>query len=269
LWSCSITRCDHLYKRAAEPFEELNLLHTQSGDRMTTATNDLVLPGLAPTLLPVVGGGRFPVRRVYCVGRNYVSHIREMKEADEREPPFFFQKPRDAVVGDGAVVPYPADTTDFQYEVELVAAIGTDGRNVDAASALEHVWGYGIGIDLTRRDRQRDIRDLQLPWEAGKSFDSSAPCSAIHPSTTVGHPSAGAITLGVNGKEHQRGDLEEMIWNVAEIVAQLSRQYTLRAGDLVLTGTPAGVGPVVRGDRIEAAIEGLGTLSVTIGPPEA
>jgi len=231
--------------------------------------NDLVLPAVEPTLLPVVGGGRFPVRRIYCVGRNYVSHIREMKEADEREPPFFFQKPRDAIVGDGAVVPYPPDTTDFQYEVELVAAIGKDGRNIDAASALGHVWGYGIGIDLTRRDRQRDMRDLQLPWEAGKSFDHSAPCSAIHPSATVGHPAAGVITLSVNGTEHQRGDLAEMIWNVPEIVAQLSRQYTLRTGDLILTGTPAGVGPVVPGDRIEGAIEGLGTLVFTIGSPEA
>jgi fumarylpyruvate hydrolase len=235
---------------------------------MTTEPHDLVLPALAPTLIPVVGGGRFPVRRIYCVGRNYVSHIREMKEADEREPPFFFQKPRDAIVGEGAVVPYPPDTTDFQYEVELVAAIGRDGRNIDTASALGYVWGYGIGVDLTRRDRQRDMRDLQLPWESGKSFDCSAPCSAIHPSAAVGHPSAGAITLSVNGEEHQRGDLREMIWNVPEIVAQLSRQYTLRAGDLILTGTPAGVGPVVPGDRIEGAIEGLGKLVFTIGPPE-
>jgi len=234
-----------------------------------TAPDDLVLPALPPILLPVAGGGLFPVRRIYCVGRNYVSHIREMKEADEREPPFFFQKPRDAIVGDGAVVTYPPDTTDFQYEIELVAAIGKDGRGIDAAAALDHVWGYGIGIDLTRRDRQRDMRDLQLPWEAGKSFDQSAPCGVLHPSATIGHPSAGAITLAVNGREHQRGDLAEMIWNVPEIVAQLSRQYTLRAGDLILTGTPAGVGPVVPGDRIEGAIEGLGTLRITIGPPDA
>lgn len=230
---------------------------------MTTA--DLVLPAIAPTLLPVAGGGRFPVRRIYCVGRNYVSHIREMKEADERDPPFFFQKPRDCIVGDGGVVPYPPDTGDFQYEVELVAAIGKDGRNIAVASALDHVWGYAVGIDLTRRDRQRDMRDRQLPWEAGKSFDHSAPCGSIHRASAIGHPASGAITLSVNGEEHQRGDLKEMIWNVPEIVAQLSRQYVLRAGDLIMTGTPAGVGPVVPGDRIAAAIENLDTLNISIG----
>ena len=235
---------------------------------MTTAPNDLVLPAIAPTLLPVIGGGQFPVRRIYCVGRNYASHIREMKEADERDPPFFFQKPRDAVVDDGAVVPYPPDTDDFQYEVELVAAICKDGRNISVDDALGHVWGYGIGIDMTRRDRQRDMRDLQLPWESGKSFDHSAPCGPLYPAAKVGHPAAGAITLSVNGQEHQRGDLGEMIWNVPEIVAQLSRQYTLCTGDLILTGTPAGVGSVVPGDRVDAAIDGLGTLTFTIGTKE-
>lgn len=232
------------------------------------AAQTLVLPAIEPTLLPVVGGGLFPVRRVYCVGRNYVSHIREMKEADERDPPFFFQKPRDSIVNNGATVPYPPDTKDFQYEVELVAAIGKDGRNIDVKAALDHVWGYAVGIDLTRRDRQRDARDLQLPWEAGKSFDYSAPCGAIHPAAKIGHPAAGAITLSVNGVEQQRGDLQEMIWNVAEVVAQLSRQMTLRAGDLIMTGTPAGVGPVVPGDQILATIVGLDGLTLTIGEPE-
>jgi fumarylpyruvate hydrolase len=234
-----------------------------------SAPNSLVLPAIEPTFLPVAGGGLFPVRRVYCVGRNYVSHIREMKEADERDPPFFFQKPRDAIVGDGATVPYPPDTADFQYEVELVAAIGKDGHDISVASALDYVWGYAVGIDLTRRDRQRDMRDLRLPWEAGKSFDYSAPCGAIHPASRIGHPAAGAITLSVNDAEQQRGDLKEMIWNVPEIAAQLSRQFTLRMGDLILTGTPAGVGPVVSGDRIRAAIEGLKTLTVKIGEPNA
>ena len=224
-----------------------------------------VLPAIEPTLLPVVGGGLYPVRRVYCVGRNYVSHIREMKEADERDPPFFFQKPRDAIVANGAAVPYPPDTTDFQYEVELVAAIGEDGSNIDVKTALRHVWGYTVGIDMTRRDRQRDARDLQLPWEAGKSFDFSAPCGAIHRAASIGHPSAGAITLSVNGVERQRGDLKELIWSVPEIIAHLSRSYTLRAGDLIMTGTPAGVGPVLPGDRIVAAIDGLDDLSFTIG----
>ena len=227
--------------------------------------DQLVFPAIEPTVLPVVDGGLYPVRRIYCVGRNYASHIREMKEADERDPPFFFQKPRDAIVNDGATVPYPPDTDDFQYEIELVAAIGKDGRDIDVASALDHVWGYAVGIELTRRDRQRDARDLQLPWEAGKSFDHSAPCGPIYPVSSVGHPAAGAITLAVNGKEHQRGDLKEMIWNVPEIVAQLSRQMTLKVGDLILTGTPAGVGPVVPGDVMVGAVEGLGSITITVG----
>jgi fumarylpyruvate hydrolase len=227
--------------------------------------DQLVFPAIEPTVLPVTGGGLFPVRRIYCVGRNYVSHIREMKEADERDPPFFFQKPRDAIVRDGAVVPYPPDTNDFQYEIELVAAIGKDGSDIDVATALDHVWGYAVGIELTRRDRQRDARDLQLPWEAGKSFDHSAPCGALHPASRLGHPSAGAITLSVNGTEKQRGDLKVMIWNVPEIVAQLSRQMMLNVGDLIMTGTPAGVGPVVPGDVMVGTVEGLGTLTVTVG----
>jgi fumarylpyruvate hydrolase len=227
--------------------------------------DQLVFPAIEPTVLPVADGGLFPVRRIYCVGRNYVSHIREMKEADERDPPFFFQKPRDAIVNDGAVVPYPPDTNDFQYEIELVAAIGKNGRDIDVAVALDYVWGYAVGIELTRRDRQRDARDLQLPWEAGKSFDYSAPCGPIFLASKIGHPAAGAITLAVNGCEQQRGDLKEMIWNVPEIVAQLSRQMTLKVGDLIMTGTPAGVGPVVPGDVMVGAVEGLGTLTITVG----
>jgi fumarylpyruvate hydrolase len=194
--------------------------------------DQLVFPGIEPTVLPVAGGGLYPVRRIYCVGRNYVSHVREMKEADERDPPFFFQKPRDA--------------------------IGKDGRDIDIANALDHIWGYAVGIELTSRDRQRDARDLQLPWDAGKSFDHSAPCRSIH-------PASGAITLSVNGTEQQRGDLKEMIWNVPEIVAQLSSQMTLKVGDLIMTGTPAGVCPVVPGDVMLGAVEGLGTLTVTVG----
>lgn len=225
-------------------------------------------PAIEETVLTIAGGGLYPVRRVYCVGRNYVSHIREMKEADERDPPFFFQKPRDSIVADGAEVPYPPMTTDFQYEVELVVAIGKGGRNIDPAKGLDHVWGYAVGIDLTRRDRQRDARDLRLPWEVGKSFDHSAPCGPLHPAASVGHLKQGAIALTVNGREHQHGDLREMIWHVPEIVAQLSKQVTLAAGDLIFTGTPAGVGPVVAGDRIQATVEGLAPLTITVGPPE-
>jgi fumarylpyruvate hydrolase len=224
---------------------------------------------IAATEVPVAGGGFFPVRRIYCVGRNYLDHIREMKEADEREPPFFFQKPRDAAVPDGARVPYPPFTSDFQFEVELVVAIGRDGRNIPAADANKYIWGYAVGIDLTRRDRQRDARDLRLPWEVGKSFDASAPCGAIAQGCDPAHFERCAISLSVNGVERQRGDTGQMIWSVPEVIAQLSKQVTLVAGDLIYTGTPSGVGPVVPGDLINAHIDGLPPLTITITPPEA
>jgi fumarylpyruvate hydrolase len=228
-----------------------------------------VLPEISATEVPVLGGGLFPVRRVYCVGRNYLDHIREMKEADERDPPFFFQKPRDAVVADGARVPYPPFTSDFQFEVELVAALGRGGREIAVADASNHIWGYAVGIDLTRRDRQRDARDMRLPWEVGKSFDASAPCGAIMQGCDGAHFEHCAISLSVNGIERQRGDIGQMIWSVPEVIAQLSKQVTLGAGDLIYTGTPAGVGPVVPGDLIKAHIDGLPPLTITIAPPEA
>jgi fumarylpyruvate hydrolase len=228
-----------------------------------------VLPAIPATEVPLVGGGFFPVRRVYCVGRNYLDHIREMKEAGERDPPFFFQKPRDAVVLDGAQVPYPPFTSDFQFEVELVIALGRGGRDVAITDAANHIWGYAVGIDLTRRDRQRDARDLRLPWEVGKSFDASAPCGNIAPARDAQHFNGGIITLSVNGVERQRGDIGQMIWSVPEVIVQLSKQVTLGAGDLIYTGTPAGVGPVVPGDLIAAHIDGLPSLTITIAPPEA
>lgn len=227
-----------------------------------------VLPAVNETVVPVLGGGMFPVRRIYCVGRNYVDHIREMKEADERDPPFFFQKPRDAIVQDGDIVPYPPLTSDFQFEGELVLAIGKPGRQIAVEAALDHVFGYAAGIDLTRRDRQRDARDMRLPWEIGKSFDASAPCGRITPVTDNGHRTSGPFSLSVNGEERQRGDLSQMIWNVPEIIAQLSRQVTLGMGDLIFTGTPAGVGAVVPGDEIVVKIEGLKPLTITIAAPE-
>jgi fumarylpyruvate hydrolase len=223
-----------------------------------------MLPAIPVTGVPVVGGGFFPVRRVYCVGRNYLDHIREMKEADERDPPFFFQKPRDSVVPDGSRVPYPPFTEDFQFEVELVLAIGVGGRDITVDEALDHIWGYAVGIDLTRRDRQRDARDMRLPWEMGKSFDASAPCGVIAPARDARHFSGCAITLSVNGVEKQRGDIGQMIWSVPEIVAQLSKQMKLEPGDLIYTGTPAGVGQIVPGDVIDARIEGLPSLGITI-----
>jgi fumarylpyruvate hydrolase len=220
------------------------------------------------TVVPVVGGGSFSVRRIYCVGRNYLDHIREMGEADERDPPFFFQKPTDAIVLDGSVVPYPPFTSDYQYEVELVAAIGGGGRHIPAGEALGHVFGYAIGLDMTRRDRQREARALQLPWEMGKSFDQSAPCGPIHKAASVGHPAAGEITLAVNGVGKQAGDLRALIWPLPDIIARLSEQYHLMTGDLIYTGTPAGVGPVVPGDVMVGRIAGLGTLTITVGPKE-
>ncbi|NEU95288.1 fumarylacetoacetate hydrolase family protein [Bradyrhizobium uaiense] len=226
----------------------------------------MLAPCPEPTTLPVAGAATcFGVRRVYCVGRNYVEHIREMKEGDERDPPFFFQKPSDSILREGSEVPYPPSTDDFQHEIELVVAIGRGGSNISADQSLEHVFGYAIGIDMTRRDRQREARERGLPWEIGKSFDRSAPCGPIHPAEKVGHIGSGAISLSVNGAVRQRGDLGQMIWNVAEIVANLSQQYTLVPGDLIFTGTPAGVGPVVPGDCMTGVIAGLGEISFKIG----
>ena len=217
-----------------------------------------------PVSIAIVGSEqRFPVRRVYCVGRNYLAHIREMKEGDERDPPFFFQKPADSVVTDGRV-PYPVLTDDFQFEFELVVAIGSEAQDVSPEDSLDHVFGYAAGLDMTRRDRQRECNKRGLPWEQGKSFDHSAPCGAIHPVAQVGHIRSGALSLAVNGAARQDSVLEKMIWNVHEIVSELSKQYRLFPGDLIYTGTPEGVGPVQRGDRLVGRIEGLAPLQVEI-----
>lgn len=191
-----------------------------------------------------------------------------MKEGDERDPPFFFQKPADSVVADSVSIPYPPDTDDFQFEIELVVALGDGGRDLKPEQALEKVFGYAVGIDLTRRDRQREMRGKMLPWERGKSFDASAPCSAIRRVSEIGHISKGSITLDLDGVEKQRGDLAQMIWNVPEIIANLSSSFTLAAGDLIMTGTPAGVGPVLPGHRLHGQIEGVGELTVFIAPRE-
>lgn len=219
--------------------------------------------------LPIVGSSEtFAVRRIYCVGRNYLDHIREMKEGNERDLPFFFQKPADAIVADGGVMPYPPQTDDLQHEVELVVAIGGDARNVPVERALDVVFGYAVGIDMTRRDRQRESLAKGLPWEIGKSFDHCAPCGSLQPAAVVGHKTKGSIELKVNGVTRQSGDLAQMIWNVPEIIAQLSKSYHLLPGDLIMTGTPAGVGPVKPDDRLEAAIDGLTPLRAIIGPVE-
>lgn len=210
----------------------------------------------------------FPVRRIWCVGRNYVEHIREMGN-DEREPPFFFAKPADAVVPDGGVVPYPPLTKDMHHEVEMVVALRAGGRNIKAAKALDLVWGYGVGIDLTRRDLQIASRKIQRPWEIGKAFDASAPCGALKPAAEIGHPSKGRITLSCNGTLRQDGDLDQMIWKVPEIIEKLSEMVALAAGDIIMTGTPAGVAATVAGDKLDCVVESVGTLTVTIGKPLA
>jgi fumarylpyruvate hydrolase len=208
----------------------------------------------------------FPVRRIWCVGRNYVEHIREMGQ-DERLPPFYFAKPADAVVPDGATVPYPSLTKDMHHEVELVVALKSGGRNIKVDKALDTIWGYGVGIDLTRRDLQIASRNQQRPWEIGKAFDASAPCGPLRPASEIGHPSKGRITLKCNGKIRQDGDLNQMIWNTPEIIANLSEMVELVAGDIIMTGTPSGVAATVAGDKLECDIEGVGKLTVTIGPP--
>jgi len=224
-----------------------------------------VVPAPAQTSVEVAGTGeRFPVHRIYCVGRNYAAHAREMGMDPEREPPFFFSKPADSVVPNGAPVPYPPRTGNLHHEIELVVAIGTGGRDIPLASALSHVFGYAVGNDLTRRDLQFAAREKGQPWDVAKGFDRSAPVTAIRRAAEVGHPERGRIWIEVNGEIRQQADLSEMIWSVPEIVAELSTLFDLAPGDLIFTGTPAGVGPVQRGDSLVGGIDGLETLRTTI-----
>jgi len=210
---------------------------------------------------------RFPVHRIYCVGRNYAAHAREMGKDPEREPPFFFTKPADAVVASGEVVPYPPRTKNFHHEVELVVALASGGRDLAPTATLDCVFGYAIGIDWTRRDLQFEARDKGRPWDTGKAFDRAASIATLRPVAACGHIARGAIRLAVNGEVRQQGDVGDLIWSVPDLLAELSTLFELRAGDLVYTGTPAGVGPVQPGDRIEGTIEGLPTLVTTIGDP--
>jgi fumarylpyruvate hydrolase len=217
----------------------------------------------AAIVLPVAdGGGTVPVRRVYCVGRNYAEHTREMGYDPDREPPFFFMKPADAVVPGGGSIPYPMATKDLHHEIELVAVIGKAGARIGAKDALGHVWGYGVGLDMTRRDLQAIAKKASRPWEMGKAFDQSAPCSAIRPASKIGHPAKGAIWVKVNGVTKQTGDLKDMIWPLPDIIRYLSEMMALAPGDLIFTGTPAGVGPVVAGDSLEGHVDGVGELKV-------
>ncbi|HEY7639804.1 MAG TPA: fumarylacetoacetate hydrolase family protein [Steroidobacteraceae bacterium] len=221
-----------------------------------------------PTPTPAVAvKGRselFPVHRIYCVGRNYAAHAREMGANPDREPPFFFTKPATALVPNQARVPYPSRTSNFHHEIELVVAIGKGGRDIASAQALEHVYGYAVGNDLTRRDLQADAKDHGRPWDTSKGFDHSAVISAITPATQSGHPRTGRIWLKVNGQMRQQADLSELIWSVPEVIAELSTLFELQPGDLIYTGTPAGVGALKRGDRLEGGIDGLDELVTTI-----
>lgn len=219
--------------------------------------------------VPVVGTTeQFPVRRVYCVGRNYAAHAREMGFDPDREPPFFFCKPTDSVkpvaYGDTLEVPYPSETENYHYEIELVAAIGKAGSNISEADALSHVWGYAVGLDMTRRDLQMKMREMGRPWEIGKAFDDSAPIGPMHPAGTVNSLEQAEIALKVNGEFKQKSTIDKLIWNVAETVSYLSRYFRLEEGDLIYTGTPEGVGPVVKGDLMEGSVEGLGTIAVKV-----
>ncbi|MFM9861648.1 fumarylacetoacetate hydrolase family protein [Pseudoxanthobacter sp. M-2] len=226
-----------------------------------------VVPAPAPVVLPVVGSDLgFPVRRVYCVGRNYVAHIREMGGDEARDPPVFFQKPADSIVHDGATIPYPSLSQNYHHELELVVALKSGGRDIPADKALDHVYGYGIGLDMTRRDLQKRLSDAGLPWEDSKSFDHSCPCGPLHPVEEVGHVSSGAIRLTVNGETRQDSDVSLLIWKIPEIIANLSQAYELFPGDIILTGTPHGVGPVQAGDVLVGTIDKLGSLTVRIGP---
>ena len=231
---------------------------------MTTPTTEFVfLPPPIPTVEIAGTEQRFPVHRIYCVGRNYAEHAREMGSDPKVEPPVFFTKPADAIIPGGAAIPYPPRTENLHYEVELVVAIGSAGRNIAAGQARGHIFGYAVGNDLTRRDLQGASKKKGLPWDTGKAFDASAPIGAIRP-VSLGHVEHGRIWLSVNGETRQQSDVSEMIWGVPEIIAELSTLFELKAGDLIYTGTPAGVGPLKPGDQIECGVEGLEILRNTI-----
>ncbi|MEZ0601203.1 fumarylacetoacetate hydrolase family protein [Paraburkholderia sp. IW21] len=224
----------------------------------------------APTVtVPVTGSDEaFPVRRIYCVGRNYAAHAREMGFDPDREPPFFFCKPTDAIVyvapGTTGEFSYPSETDNCHYEMELVAAIGKAGKNISVDDALDHVFGYALGLDMTRRDLQMEMRKMGRPWDIGKAFDHSAPIGPLHRAEQTGHPKDGAIWLNVNGTSKQRADVSQLIWSVAETIAYLSRFFELAPGDLIYTGTPEGVGAVVKGDTMHGGIDGLGEFQVKV-----
>ena len=227
--------------------------------------SDFVIPAPAQPSVAVAGqSARFPVRRIYCVGRNYAAHAREMGKDPDREPPFFFQKPSDAVTDTGVEIAYPPETENFHYEIELVVAIGAEGFNVSPEQALDLVYGYAVGIDLTRRDQQFKARDAGRPWDWGKGFDQSAPCAPLHTVADVGHIEKGRIWLSVNGQVKQDQDIADLIWSTRDVISIISKSMVLKPGDLIYTGTPAGVGAIVKGDKVKGGVDGLGEVDITI-----
>ncbi len=233
---------------------------------MAPILKNLVFEPLAQVIVPTSTGDGFPVRRVFCIGRNYAAHAREMGSDPDRDPPFFFTKWAETVVPSGNTIAYPPETSNYHFEAELVVAIGTGGRNIAATEANGHIYGYACGLDMTRRDLQNDAKAKGRPWDIGKNVEQAAPIGLIHPATEVGHLAGGPISLTQNGALKQSGDLSDMIWTIGDVIAYVSRFYRLEPGDLIYTGTPDGVGPVAVGDLLVVSIAGLSDLTVTIGP---
>ncbi|WP_151118856.1 fumarylacetoacetate hydrolase family protein [Hypericibacter adhaerens] len=248
-----------------------HLLHSLNHTRkrldvkQQASAGDYIFPPQPQPSLPIQGSARLlPVHRIYCVGRNYAEHAIEMGHDPKREPPFFFQKNPDTLVPDGGRFPYPGRSNDVHHEFELVVALGQGGKDIKTGDALDHIFGYAVGLDMTRRDLQGEVKKLGRPWEVGKAFEHAAPCSAVHPAAEIGHPAKGAIWLDVNGERRQSGDLAQLIWSIPEVITHLSALFELKPGDLIFTGTPAGVGPVKRGDRLHGAVEGVGELRIEV-----
>lgn len=223
----------------------------------------LVIDEPKRAFIPTIDGGQFPVRRVYCIGRNYADHAIEMGHDPDKEPPFFFQKNAENVDVSGEF-PYPPETSDVHFEIEMIVALQSGGRNIPESEAMSHVWGYGVGLDMTRRDLQGQMKKMGRPWEIGKAFERSAPMGPLVPIGQTGPLDAGTISLAVNGETKQIGDLNQMIWKVAEQISYLSRFYDIAGGDIIMSGTPAGVGPIVKGDHMRGEVAGLPVLDVAV-----